>query len=56
MLKQLFDKLKEAAFAVLPVTVIVLLLCLLVLDVSVNFIVLFLIGALLLILGMILLS
>ena len=52
MLKQLFDKLKEAAFAVLPVTIIVLLLCLLVLDVSVNFIVLFLIGALLLILGM----
>ena len=52
MFKQLSEKLKEATFAVLPVTVIVLLLCLFVLDVSINFIVLFLIGALLLILGM----
>jgi len=52
MIKQLSEKLKEAVFAVLPVTVIVLLLCFLVLDVSVNFIVLFLIGALLLIIGM----
>ncbi len=52
MLKQLFDKLKEAVFAVLPVTVIVLLLCLFVLDVRVEFVVLFLIGALLLVFGM----
>lgn len=52
MLKQLSEKLKEALFAVLPVTVIVLLLCIFVLDVSPIFIELFLVGALLLVLGM----
>lgn len=52
MLKQLSEKLKEALFAVLPVTVIVLLLCIFVLDVSPIFIALFLVGALLLVLGM----
>ncbi len=52
MLKQLFEKLKEALFAVLPVTVIVLALCFLVLDVDGVFIGSFLIGACLLVLGM----
>ena len=52
MLKHLFEKLKEAVFAVFPVTLIVLLLCFTIVDVSADFIILFLIGALLLILGM----
>ena len=52
MLKHLFEKLKEAVFAVIPVTLIVLLLCLTVVDVTPEFIILFLIGAVLLILGM----
>lgn len=52
MLKHLFEKLKEAVFAVVPVTLIVLLLCFTIVDVSAEFIILFLIGALLLILGM----
>ena len=52
MLKHLFEKLREAVFAVVPVTLIVLLLCFTIVDVSAEFIILFLIGALLLILGM----
>ena len=52
MLKHLLEKLKEAAFAVLPVTLIVLLLCFTIVDVTLEFIILFLIGAFLLILGM----
>ena len=52
LLKHLFEKLKEAVFAVIPVTLIVLLLCLTVVDVTAEFIILFLIGAVLLILGM----
>ena len=52
MLKQLFEKLKEALFAVLPVTVIVLVLCFTLIDVDVKFVVSFLVGAVLLVLGM----
>jgi len=52
MVKQLFEKLKEALFAVLPVTVIVLVLCFTLIDVKTEFIVSFLIGAVLLVLGM----
>ena len=52
LLKHLFEKLKEAVFAVIPVTLIVLLMCLTVVDVTAEFIILFLIGAVLLILGM----
>ena len=52
MIKQLFGKLKEAVFAVFPVAVIVLALCLTVAPVSFEFIVSFLIATLLLILGM----
>lgn len=52
MLNQLLGKLKEAVFAVFPVTIIVLLLCFTLVDASVNFIILFLLGAILLILGM----
>ncbi len=52
MLKQLLEKLKEACFAVFPVTVIVLALCFTLIEAGTDFIILFLIGAVLLILGM----
>jgi len=51
--KLLWEKLREAVPAVLPVTLIVLVLCFTVIDVSFEFIVLFLIGAFLLVAGMI---
>ncbi len=51
--KQFVEKLKEASSAVAPVVVIVLALCLTVVHTTVEFITLFLIGSMLLILGMI---
>ena len=51
--KQFMEKLKEAASAVMPVVVIVLALCLTVVQTTVEFIALFLIGSVLLVLGMI---
>ena len=52
MKKQLLEKLKESLFAVLPVAIIVLILCFTILKVSLEFVVLFLIGTLFLVLGM----
>ena len=52
MAKHIFEKFKEAVFAVLPVTVIVLALCLTLVKVSLNFIILFLIATVFLIFGM----
>lgn len=52
--KELLQKLKESLPAVLPVTAIVLLLCMTVVDASVGFIAMFLAGAVLLVAGMIL--
>lgn len=52
MLKHLFSKFKEAVFAVFPVAVIVLILCLTVADVSFEFVFSFLVATLLLIVGM----
>ena len=51
--KQFIEKLKEATFAVAPVVLIVLVLCFTVVQTSAQFIVAFLIGAVLLIVGMI---
>ena len=52
MIRSLFEKCKESLSAVLPVTVIVLALCLFAVKVTGAFLALFLLGALLLILGM----
>lgn len=52
--KELLQKLKESLPAVLPVTAIVLLLCMTVVDASGGFIAMFLAGAVLLVAGMIL--
>ena len=52
MVKHIFEKFKEAVFAVLPVTFIVLALCFTVVDVNTEFIVLFLIATVFLIFGM----
>ena len=51
--KQFLEKLKEAVFAVAPVVLIVLALCVTVVPAEPRFILLFLLGAVLLILGMI---
>ncbi|MBR3705086.1 MAG: DUF1538 family protein, partial [Oscillospiraceae bacterium] len=51
--KQFTEKLREAVSAVSPVVVIVLLLCLTIVQTSAQFIAAFLIGAMLLVLGMI---
>lgn len=53
MKKQFVEKLKEAISAVAPVVVIVLALCLTIVPTSLDFIALFLVGAVLLIFGMI---
>ena len=53
MKNQLLQKLKEAVPSVMPVTIIVLILCFTIVDASPQFIVLFLIGAVLLMAGMI---
>lgn len=53
MKDELLHKLKESLPAVLPVAAIVLLLCITVVDASVNFILMFLLGAVLLTAGMI---
>ena len=53
MKKQFIEKLKEAVFAVAPVVIIVLVLCITVVQTSAQFIAAFLIGSVLLILGMI---
>lgn len=50
---ELINKLKESLPAVLPVAAIVLVLCMTVVDASAEFIALFLVGALLLVIGMI---
>ena len=52
MVKHIWGKFKEALFAVLPVTLIVLALCFTVVKVSMEFIVLFLIATVFLIFGM----
>ncbi len=52
MKKQLLEKLKESLLAVLPVAIIVMILCFTILKVSLEFVVLFLIGTLFLVLGM----
>ena len=52
MFKHVFEKLKEAVFAVAPVAIIVLLLCLTVVKVTPEFIFLFLLATVFLILGM----
>lgn len=53
MKKQFIEKLKEAVSAVAPVVIIVLVLCLTVVPTTADFIVLFLVGAVLLVFGMI---
>lgn len=50
--KRLEEKLKEASFSVLPIMLLVLLLCLLVVPVSSGILLTFLVGGLLLIIGM----
>ena len=52
MVKHIFEKFKEAVFAVLPVTLIVLALCFTLVKVTAEFIVLFLIATVFLIFGM----
>ncbi len=52
MVKHIWEKFKEAVFAVLPVTLIVLALCFTLVKVTVEFIVLFLIATVFLIFGM----
>ena len=53
LLKHLLEKLKEAVFAVVPVALIVIALCLTVVDVTVNFVELFLIATVFLIFAVI---
>lgn len=52
MVKHLFEKFKESLFAIIPVTVIVLILCFTIVGADKNFVISFLIGTLLLIFGM----
>lgn len=51
---ELFIKFKESFFAVIPITAIVIILCLTLVDISMNSMILFLIGTVLLMAGMIL--